>query len=304
MPPVILLMTGGIVDTAMEIVTLDITQNREEITNMKRKKLVSLFLLLVLIATACGKKEAVDTEARINSLMKELQEAQETIATKIEEKEKVQKELDEVKEVLQSTEDELKKTAETLDELKKQYENDHKEFTAYKEKMSAYEDLSETEKQAREAEARMMIQKEVEEQQRKIAEVEEERRKEMEKRQKEEREKAKKDFNTGITYDQIARTPDKYKNEKVKFTGKILQVFEGDSQNEMRLLVHKNEYGHYDSSQVIYCVYSPKLLDYRLLDGDIVTIYAVAQGLASSQVGGGRTTSIPLVYVRIIERKQ
>lgn len=303
MPPVILLMTGGIVDTPREIVTLDITQNREEITNMSRKKLVPLFLLLVLIATACGKKETVDTEARIASLKKELQDAQETIATQTEEKEIVQKELDEIKEALQSKEDELIKLAESLDELKKQYENDRKEYRAYKERMLPYEELSEAEKQAREAEARMMIQKEVEEQQRKIAEVEEERRKEMEKRQKEEREKAKKDFNTGITYDQIARTPDKYKNEKVKFTGKILQVFEGDSQNEMRLLVHKNEYGHYDSSQVIYCVYSPKLLDYRLLDGDIVTIYAVAQGLASSQVGGGRTTSIPLVYVRIIERK-
>lgn len=286
-----------------EVVTLDIPNNNGEIIKMKRKKLVPLFLLLVLIATACGKKETVDTEARIASLKKELQDAQETIATQTEEKEIVQKELDEIKEALQSKEDELIKLAESLDELKKQYENDRKEYRAYKERMLPYEELSEAEKQAREAEARMMIQKEVEEQQRKIAEVEEERRKEMEKRQKEEREKAKKDFNTGITYDQIARTPDKYKNEKVKFTGKILQVFEGDSQNEMRLLVHKNEYGHYDSSQVIYCVYSPKLLDYRLLDGDIVTIYAVAQGLASSQVGGGRTTSIPLVYVRIIERK-
>lgn len=287
-----------------EVVTLDIPNNNGEIIKMKRKKLVPLFLLLVLIATACGKKETVDTEAIIVSLKKELQDAQETIATQTEEKEIVQKELDEIKEALQSKEDELIKLAESLDELKKQYENDRKEYRAYKERMLPYEELSEAEKQAREAEARMMIQKEVEEQQRKIAEVEEERRKEMEKRQKEEREKAKKDFNTGITYDQIARTPDKYKNEKVKFTGKILQVFEGDSQNEMRLLVHKNEYGHYDSSQVIYCVYSPKLLDYRLLDGDIVTIYAVAQGLASSQVGGGRTTSIPLVYVRIIERKQ
>lgn len=287
-----------------EVVTLDIPNNNGEIIKMKRKKLVPLFLLLVLIATACGKKESVDTEARIASLKKELQDAQETIATQTEEKEIVQKELDEIKEALQSKEDELIKLAESLDELKKQYENDRKEYRAYKERMLPYEELSEAEKQAREAEARMMIQKEVEEQQRKIAEVEEERRKEMEKRQKEEREKAKKDFNTGITYDQIARTPDKYKNEKVKFTGKILQVFEGDSQNEMRLLVHKNEYGHYDSSQVIYCVYSPNLLDYRLLDGDIVTIYAVAQGLASSQVGGGRTTSIPLVYVRIIERKQ
>lgn len=287
-----------------EVVTLDIPNNNGEIIKMKRKKLVPLFLLLVLIATACGKKESVDTEARIASLKKELQDAQETIATQTEEKEIVQKELDEIKEALQSKEDELIKLAESLDELKKQYENDRKEYRAYKERMLPYEELSEAEKQAREAEARMMIRKEVEEQQRKIAEVEEERRKEMEKRQKEEREKAKKDFNTGITYDQIARTPDKYKNEKVKFTGKILQVFEGDSQNEMRLLVHKNEYGHYDSSQVIYCVYSPKLLDYRLLDGDIVTIYAVAQGLASSQVGGGRTTSIPLVYVRIIERKQ
>ena len=290
-----------------EIVTLDIPNYKGEISKMKRKWFAALFLLLVLVMTACGKKESVDTEARINSLMKELQEAQETITTQTEEKEKVQKELDEIKEVLQSTEDELKKSAESLDELKKQYENDRIEFAAYKEKMSAYEDLSETEKQAREAEARMMIQKEAEkqeEQRKKIAEMEEERRKEQEKIQKEQREIAKKDFNTGITYDQIARTPDKYKNEKVKFTGKILQVFERDSQNEIRLSVHKNEYGHYDGSQVIHCIYSPKLLDYRLLEGDIVTVYAVAKGLASSQVGGSRTMSVPLVYVSIIERKQ
>lgn len=38
-------------------------------------------------------------------------------------------------------------------------------------------------------------------------------------------------YETGITYDQLARTPDDFKGKKVKFTGKVVQVIEGTCTN-------------------------------------------------------------------------
>src|SRR3954469_7917883 len=40
---------------------------------------------------------------------------------------------------------------------------------------------------------------------------------------------AKKGYDTGITYDQLARTPDDFIGQKVKFRGKVVQVIEGDT---------------------------------------------------------------------------
>ncbi|WP_060669256.1 hypothetical protein [Oceanobacillus caeni] len=78
-------------------------------------------------------------------------------------------------------------------------------------------------------------------QQRKIAE------------EKAKEEEAKKGYETGITYNQLARTPDHFNGEKVKFSGKVIQVMEGDTTTQIRLADDNYDtilYGEYDSSLV------------------------------------------------------
>lgn len=41
-------------------------------------------------------------------------------------------------------------------------------------------------------------------------------------------------YETGITYDQLARTPDEYIGDNIKFSGKVIQVMKGDGTTEIR----------------------------------------------------------------------
>ncbi len=104
-------------------------------------------------------------------------------------------------------------------------------------------------------------------------------------------------YNTGITYTQIARTPDDYKGKYVTFTGKVYQVIEGSKTNAIRLAVNNN------SSQVIWCEYSTSLTSYRILEDDYVTVYGKARGIYTYTSVLGAKISIPKVSVDIIELK-
>ncbi len=60
-------------------------------------------------------------------------------------------------------------------------------------------------------------------------------------------EEEKKGYDTGITYDQLARTSDDYKYKKVKFKGKVIQVIEDGDEVQIRFAVS----GNYD--KVVLC---------------------------------------------------
>ncbi len=286
---------------------------------MKRLGMIILCVLCTVMFCACGEEsksrskrndKATVSADEYEELQEQLQDAKKESKKRAEETEALRKELATAKEDLQWTQNLLKTTEGALTEAKKQYEEEHQSYIAYKEKMADYEKLSDAEREAREAEARMTLEREKQEQQKREQEAEaqrkkeeEERKKEEEKRRKEAEEKEKKGYETGITYDQLARTPDKYKNEKVKFTGEILQVLEGDDYNEMRLSVHKS-YGYYDSEQVLYCIYNPKIIDYRLLEGDEIIIYGTSYGVISYESVMGQTITLPAVIVDKLEQKK
>lgn len=77
-----------------------------------------------------------------------------------------------------------------------------------------------------------------------------------EKKRTEAEAKEKQGYNTGITYDQLARTPDDYLAEKVKFSGEVLQVMESDGYTAIRLAVNGDYdnviYGQYESSTGLF----------------------------------------------------
>ena len=168
--------------------------------------------------------------------------------------------------------------------LKTEIEDLKKEYNAYKEKMQPYEELEAEETEARKREA-----------QKKLEEEEEAKKKEEEQKKLEEEEKAKKGYDTGITFDQLAREPDKYTKEKVKFYGKIIQTIEEDGKVIIRLIVDG------ESSQVIVGLYDKKLVSVRLLEGDWITIYGVSYNLYTYIGAGGTQVSAPFINIDKID---
>ncbi len=104
-----------------------------------------------------------------------------------------------------------------------------------------------------------------------------------------------KGYETGITFDDISRSPDKYGGKKVKFTGRVLQlVFEGSTISELRMSTS----GKYDD--VILISYDPRALDVRILEDDNITVYGTFSKIQTYTTVLGSNLSVPLVYVDII----
>lgn len=101
-------------------------------------------------------------------------------------------------------------------------------------------------------------------------------------------------YNTGITYDNLARTPDEYKGQKVKFTGKVIQVIEGTSENTLRIELDN------DYNKVIIVGYKPSIASKRVLENDSVTIKGTSIGIYTYKSTLGGNISIPGIYVNEI----
>lgn len=163
-------------------------------------------------------------------------------------------------------------------------ENVYSEYNQYKESMSQYEGLA-----AAEAESRRIEAERVAESQRAY----EESVAAAEAASREAEEKA--GYDTGITYDQLARRPDDYEGEKVKFTGKVIQVLEGDAINNIRFAVNSN----YDT--LLLCKYNKNIVESRVLEDDVITIYGTSGGLFTYESVAGTSITLPLVYIEKIE---
>ncbi len=106
-----------------------------------------------------------------------------------------------------------------------------------------------------------------------------------------------------IDFATLARNPDKYKGEKFKFTGEIVQVQEAvfGSTVEMRINITKNvsEYLDYVSwSDTIYATVDlPKESD-RILEDDIITFYGTCDGQYSYTSVLGSTVSLPKIDIK------
>lgn len=120
--------------------------------------------------------------------------------------------------------------------------------------------------------------------------------KEAEEAERKAAEEEKASYDTGITYENLARNPDTYMLEKVKFYGKIIQVIKGEDVSQFRFAIDDN----YD--QVILIEISEdQLSNNRLLEDDYITIRGVSYGeyTYSSAIGGEIT--VPAVVVDSFE---
>lgn len=118
-----------------------------------------------------------------------------------------------------------------------------------------------------------------------------------EKKLAEEKDKQEKQaYNTGITYEQLARTPDKLMGRAVNFHGKVIQIIEGDTEVQMRLAVND------DYDKILYCAISKdNLKGTRILENDKITLYGVSTGLITYNSTMGGKISIPGVLIEKYE---
>lgn len=105
-----------------------------------------------------------------------------------------------------------------------------------------------------------------------------------------------KGYETGITYDQLARTPDNYIGDKVKFYGKVIQVIESDSDIQIRLAVNDN----YDT--ILFGQYDSSIVSSRVLEDDHITVYGTSVGTITYESTMGGNITIPGVYIEKIDQ--
>lgn len=98
-------------------------------------------------------------------------------------------------------------------------------------------------------------------------------------------------YDTGITYEQLARTPDSFISKKVKFYGEVIQVIEVDKETQLRLAVN----GDYNS--IVLLGYKKGTVSQRVLDGDQITIKGVSLGIITYESALGGNISIPGILV-------
>ena len=125
----------------------------------------------------------------------------------------------------------------------------------------------------------------------------------------------KKGYDTGITFFQLERMPDDFKGQKVKFYGRVLQVLEGKNEVDIRLATKKFSLGSSYSSgsssldnlsyieDILYGYYDPKTPNYRVLEGDMITIYGSAKGLYTYTSTENKEITLPLVEITKIDQK-
>ena len=104
-------------------------------------------------------------------------------------------------------------------------------------------------------------------------------------------------YQTGITYDQVARTPDEYDMKKVQFTGRVLQVMEDKTETQIRLGVD----GSYDNV-ILVSIDKSDLNGSRILEDDLVTVSGVSSNTVSYESTLGGNITIPSMIGLIVER--
>lgn len=254
--------------------------------------LTILFLLTGCAGSAASKSNQAtgDLSGQVQQLTAEKSELAAALVKATEETSQAQTESSGMKTALQKLESEKTDIQSELDKANERI----RQFAVLEEK---YKGLSEAEADAqtaaneRKAEEDRKAREAILEQERKAEEA-----KAAEEAKQAEAE-AKKGYDSGITFTQLARTPDDYKDKKVKFTGKVIQMIQGDGEIQLRVAVNS------DYDKVILVYYPENLLEKRVLEDDKITLYGVSKGLYTYKSTLGGEITVPLVEVDKIEIK-
>lgn len=103
------------------------------------------------------------------------------------------------------------------------------------------------------------------------------------------------DYNSNISYDEIARHPNQYIGKDVKFSGEVLQVQEDKDEIDLRIAID----GDYDHIILVMC--APENLKSRILENDQVTFYGRSAGTVSYEATSGQKITVPAAVSKIID---
>ena len=106
-----------------------------------------------------------------------------------------------------------------------------------------------------------------------------------------------------IEFSQLARNPDSYKDQMMRFTGEVIQVVEGSGAVDIRMNVtlvnEDSNWSYYDDT--IYATVRIEDSADRILEGDIVTIYGVCCGAYSYKSILGTKVTLPKIEAMYYE---
>ena len=170
------------------------------------------------------------------------------------------------------------------------------DYETYKTEMSVYSELSTSEAQALKAATDLKAEEDRIALEELLAKQEEEEAQRLAKEQAAKEAEEKKGYETGITYDDIARHPDEYEGKKVKFRGRVIQVIEGNSTVQIRFAINR------DYDQIVFCEYSKDIVEGRILEDDTITIYGVSKGTITYESTMGGQITIPAVSIDKIDQ--
>lgn len=98
-----------------------------------------------------------------------------------------------------------------------------------------------------------------------------------------------------IDYKKLSRKPDKFKGKSVKNTGRVIELIEGDDDNNIQVAIGEN----YD--KVMLIGYDPHAISSDVHEHDIVTFYGTYMGIHKYKTAEGRKMSFPAVSAKRIK---
>ena len=105
------------------------------------------------------------------------------------------------------------------------------------------------------------------------------------------------EYRTDISYDDLSRRPDDYMYEYIELSGTVIQLIEGDEENEIRVSLNSNGY-----DDVILCGYEPSIVEERILVEDKITIKGLSVGIYQYESTLSGPISVPAIYGMEITR--
>lgn len=105
------------------------------------------------------------------------------------------------------------------------------------------------------------------------------------------------EYRTDVTYDDLSRRPDDYLYQNIEVSGTVIQLIEGDGENQLRVALSYNGY-----EDVVLVGYEPKIVSERILVDDYITIKGMSVGIFQYESTLGGLISVPAIYAMEITR--
>lgn len=103
------------------------------------------------------------------------------------------------------------------------------------------------------------------------------------------------DYDTGLTYEDLARNPDEHAFKAVTFEGSIIQVMQGDGYTQYRIAIND------DYDQVMLIEVDSSQLESRILENDYIKFYGTYFGEVTYESVLGGNITVPSIVVEKFE---